>query len=283
MLCGALLSAHELFVESDRGLAKQKKVKVVFVIGWDFRGPGSGKGTQCQRIAQQFGYTHLSVGELLRQEINSGSETGSMIHSIMKEGKLVPSDVTVRLLQQAMQGIDNDKFLIDGFPRNEENVKTFENLTKMEPEFVLYLDCPQDEMERRLLSRNEGREDDNIDTIRKRFKVFMESTLPAVEYYESKGKIRKVDAGKSIDDVFESIKAIFSQGKDNNKVPPSKNKSLDQAKQGYAYNKYRYTSLLWDYGVNKTSNGYINDNQDPPKPKHTFIPSEDTEMIDVEL
>ncbi|KAM3263816.1 UMP-CMP kinase 3 [Capsicum chacoense] len=206
--------------ESDRGLAKQKKVKVVFVIG----GPGSGKGTQCQRIAQQFGYTHLSVGELLRQEINSGSETGSMIHSIMKEGKLVPSDVTVRLLQQAMQGIDNDKFLIDGFPRNEENVKTFENLTKMEPEFVLYLDCPQDEMERRLLSRNEGREDDNIDTIRKRFKVFMESTLPAVEYYESKGKIRKVDAGKSIDDVFESIKAIFSQGKDNNKVPPSKNK-----------------------------------------------------------
>ncbi|MCD7448822.1 UMP-CMP kinase 3 [Datura stramonium] len=203
--------------EGDRVSAKQKKVKIVFVIG----GPGSGKGTQCKRIAQQFGYAHLSVGELLRQEINSGSETGSMIEKIMKEGKLVPSDVTVRLLQQAMQGIDNDKFLIDGFPRNEENVKTFENLTKMEPEFVLYLDCPLDEMERRLLSRNEGREDDNIETIRKRFKVFMESTLPAVEYYESKGKIRKVDAGKSIDEVFESIKAIFSQGKDN-KVPPSK-------------------------------------------------------------
>lgn len=54
-----------------------------------------------------------------------------MIHSIMKEGKLVPSDVTVRLLQQAMQGIDNDKFLIDGFPRNEENVKTFENLVSL--------------------------------------------------------------------------------------------------------------------------------------------------------
>ena len=99
-------------------------VKIVFVIG----GPGCGKGTQCKRIAQQFGYTHLSVGELLRQEINSGSETGSMIQKIMKEGKLVPSDVTVRLLQQAMQGMDNDKFLIDGFPRSEENVKTFENL-----------------------------------------------------------------------------------------------------------------------------------------------------------
>ncbi|KAJ8568324.1 hypothetical protein K7X08_027857 [Anisodus acutangulus] len=178
--------------EGDRGSGKQKKVKIVFVIG----GPGSGKGTQCKRIAQQFGYTSYS-----------------MIQKIMKEGKLVPSDVTVRLLQQAMQEMDSDKFLIDGFPRNEENVQTFENLTKMEPEFVLLLDCPQDEMERRLLSRNEGREDDNIETIRKRFKVFMESTLPAVEYYESKGKLRKVDAGKSIDEVFESVKAIFSQEK----------------------------------------------------------------------
>ncbi|OIT26247.1 PREDICTED: UMP-CMP kinase 3-like [Nicotiana attenuata] len=203
--------------EGYRGSGKQKKVKIVFVIG----GPGCGKGTQCKRIAQLFGYTHLSVGELLRQEINSGSETGSMIQKIMKEGKLVPSDVTVRLLQQAMQGMDSDKFLIDGFPRNEENVKTFENLTKMEPEFVLYLDCPQDEMEGRLLSRNEGREDDNIETIRKRFKVFLESTLPAVEYYESKGKVKKVDAGKSVDEVFESIKSIFSQGKED-KVPSSR-------------------------------------------------------------
>ncbi|XP_060207538.1 UMP-CMP kinase 3-like isoform X1 [Lycium barbarum] len=210
----------DLHKEGDRGSGNQKKVKIVFVIG----GPGSGKGTQCEKIAQQFGYTHLSVGELLRQEINSGSETGSMIQKIMKEGKLVPSDVTVRLLQQAMQEMDSDKFLIDGFPRNEENVKTFENLANMEPEFVLYLDCPQDEMERRLLSRNEGREDDNIETIRKRFKVFMESTVPAVEYYESKGKVRKVDAGKSIDEVFESIKAIFSQGKDY-KVPPSRHNS----------------------------------------------------------
>ncbi|XP_049376961.1 UMP-CMP kinase 3-like [Solanum stenotomum] len=210
----------DLHKEDDRGSAMQKKVKIVFVIG----GPGSGKGTQCKRIAQQFGYTHLSVGEILRQEISSGSETGSMIQKIMKEGKLVPSDVTVRLLQQAMQGINSDKFLIDGFPRNEENVKAFEDLTKMEPEFVLYLDCPQDEMEKRLLSRNEGREDDNVETIRKRFKVFMESTLPTIEYYESKGKIRKVDAGKSVDEVFESIKVIFSQGKDYNKVAPSRHK-----------------------------------------------------------
>ncbi|KAK4364533.1 hypothetical protein RND71_015891 [Anisodus tanguticus] len=216
----------ESLKEGDKGSGKQK-VKIVFVIG----SPGSGKGTQCERIAQQFGYTHLSVSELLRQEtilvlelvykMQLISSKSSMIQKIMKEGKLVPSDVTVRLIQQAMQGMDSDKFLIDGFPRNEENVKTFENITKMEPEFVLYLDCPQDEMERRLLSRNEGREDDNIETIRKQFKFFMESTLPAVEYYESKGKLRKVDAGKSIDEVFESIKAIFSQGKDN-KVPPSR-------------------------------------------------------------
>ncbi|KAL3571706.1 hypothetical protein D5086_025610, partial [Populus alba] len=85
----------------------------------------------------------------------------------------------------------NDKFLIDGFPRNEENRAAFEAVTKIEPAFVLFFDCPEEEMERRILSRNQGREDDNIETIRKRFKVFLESSLPVVEYYDSKGKVRK--------------------------------------------------------------------------------------------
>ncbi|KAL9348690.1 hypothetical protein Peur_060056 [Populus x canadensis] len=184
----------------------EKKPTVVFVLG----GPGSGKGTQCANIVEHFGYTHLSAGDLLRAEIKSGSENGTMIQNMIKEGKIVPSEVTIKLLQKAMQDSGNDKFLIDGFPRNEENRAAFEAVTKIEPAFVLFFDCPEEEMERRILSRNQGREDDNIETIRKRFKVFLESSLPVVEYYDSKGKVQKVDAAKPIDEVFEVVKAIFT-------------------------------------------------------------------------
>ncbi|KAG0494412.1 hypothetical protein HPP92_005406 [Vanilla planifolia] len=162
-----------------------KKVTVLFVLG----GPGSGKGTQCANIVQHFGFTHLSAGDLLRAEILSGSENGTMIQNMIKEGKIVPSEVTIKLLQIAMAENENDKFLIDGFPRNEENRAAFEKVTNIEPEFVLFFDCSEEEMERRLLNRNQGREDDNIDTIRKRFKI---------------------DAGKPVGEVFEFVKGIFS-------------------------------------------------------------------------
>ncbi|PKI73719.1 hypothetical protein CRG98_005960 [Punica granatum] len=133
-----------------------------------------------------------------------------MIENMIKEGKIVPSEVTIKLLQNAMLESGNDKFLIDGFPRNEENRAAFEAVTKIEPAFVLFFECSEEEMERRLLSRNQGREDDNIETIRKRFKVFVESSMPVVEYYESKGKVRKIDAAKPIEEVFEAVKTVFT-------------------------------------------------------------------------
>ncbi|XP_047334500.1 UMP-CMP kinase 4 isoform X2 [Impatiens glandulifera] len=181
----------------------EKNVTVVFVLG----GPGSGKGTQCTNIVETFGFTHLSAGDLLRAEIKSGSENGTMIQNMIKEGKIVPSEVTIKLLQKAMLEDANNKFLIDGFPRNEENRAAFELVTGISPAFVLFFDCPEAEMERRLLGRNQGREDDNIDTIRKRFKVFLESSLPVIEYYDSLGKI---NAAKPVDEVFEDVKSVFT-------------------------------------------------------------------------
>ncbi|CAL0329522.1 unnamed protein product [Lupinus luteus] len=188
------------------GSIPQKNPTVVFVLG----GPGSGKGTQCANIVQHFGYTHLSAGDLLRAEIKSGSENGTMIQNMIKEGKIVPSEVTIKLLQRAIEEDGNDKFLIDGFPRNEENRAAFEKVTGIEPAFVLFFDCPEEEMEKRLLSRNQGREDDNIETIRKRFKVFLESSLPVINYYDAKAKVRKIDAARPVEEVFETVKAIFA-------------------------------------------------------------------------
>ncbi|XVE99897.1 hypothetical protein REPUB_Repub03eG0240700 [Reevesia pubescens] len=183
-----------------------KKPTVVFVLG----GPGSGKGTQCANIVEHFHYTHLSAGDLLRAEIKSGSENGTMIQNMIKEGKIVPSEVTIKLLEKAMLENSNDKFLIDGFPRNEENRAAFEAVTKIEPEVVLFFNCPEEEMERRLLSRNQGREDDNIETIRKRFKVFLDSSLPVIEYYKAKGKVLEVNAAKPVEEVFEAVKVVFT-------------------------------------------------------------------------
>ncbi|MCO5562660.1 hypothetical protein L7F22_016288 [Adiantum nelumboides] len=179
--------------------------KVIFVLG----GPGSGKGTQCASIVEHFGFTHLSAGDLLRAEINSGNENGLMIQSMIKEGKIVPSEVTIKLLLTAMHKSGNDKFLIDGFPRNEENRAAFELVTGITPAFILFFDCPEEEMERRLLGRNQGRVDDNIETIRKRFKVFIESSLPVINHYDSLGKVRKIDAARSKDEVFASVQPLF--------------------------------------------------------------------------
>ncbi|KAF5446092.1 hypothetical protein F2P56_031748 [Juglans regia] len=196
----------EAATKEANGTVAEKKPTVVFVLG----GPGSGKGTQCANIVQHFGYTHLSAGDLLRAEIKSGSENGTMIQNMIKEGKIVPSEVTIKLLQRAMAESGNDKFLIDGFPRNEENRAAFEDVTKIEPAFVLFFDCSEEEMERRLLSRNQGREDDNIETIRKRFKVFLESSLPVIEHYNSREKVRKIDAASPVEEVFESVKVVFT-------------------------------------------------------------------------
>uniref|UniRef100_F6I2X6 adenylate kinase n=2 Tax=Vitis vinifera TaxID=29760 RepID=F6I2X6_VITVI len=166
-------------------------------------------GSQCPLIVKQFRLTHLSAGDLLQAEIELGSENGKMIQDYKKEGKIVPSEVTVKLLQQAMQGSTNNKFLIDGFPCNEENRTAFENIMKVEPDFVLFFDCSQEELTRRILNRNQGRVDDNIQAIPKRFQVYFESTLPVIDYYSSKGKVQKIDAERSIEEVFEAVKSIF--------------------------------------------------------------------------
>ncbi|KAJ0502580.1 putative phosphotransferase with a phosphate group as acceptor [Helianthus annuus] len=192
--------------ERNKTTLSEKNPKIVFVLG----GPGSGKGTQCANIVEHFGYTHLSAGDLLRAEAQSGSKNGTMIENMMSEGVIVPSEITIKLLEKAMLENENDKFLIDGFPRNEENRAAFESITGIEPEFVLFFDCSEEEMERRLLTRNQGRVDDNIDTIRKRFKVFLESSLDVINYYNSKGKVKKIDAGKPAGEVFEAVKAVFA-------------------------------------------------------------------------
>lgn len=192
--------------DQDAGEDHPSEYRVVYVLG----GPGSGKSTQCSKISSEFGFSHLSAGDLLQKEVESGSEEGKMIRDLKKEGKLVPSEIVVKLLQQAMRRSESKKFLIDGFPPNEENLAAAENIMKIEPDAILFFDCSEQEAMRRLLSRNQGRADDNAETIRNRLKVYSESTVPVINYYNSKGKVRKIDAERPIEEVYQSVKEVLS-------------------------------------------------------------------------
>ncbi|OVA19539.1 Adenylate kinase [Macleaya cordata] len=197
----------EIETPAKEGFSSRERVPfITFVLG----GPGSGKGTQCAKIVESFGFTHLSAGDLLRKEISSNSDKGAMILDTIKEGKIVPSEVTVNLIQRAIESSGNYKFLIDGFPRSEENRIAFERIMGAEPNFVLFFDCPEDEMVKRVLSRNQGRVDDNIDTIKKRLKVFVALNLPVINYYSEKGKVHKINAVGTEDEIFEQVLRIFS-------------------------------------------------------------------------
>lgn len=181
-----------------------EKWKVIFVLG----GPGSGKGTQCAKIVEKFGYIHLSAGDLLRAERKSGSPLAEMINSYIQQGALVPAEVTVRLIKQAMETVESSTvtFLIDGFPRSTENLDCFNRdlLPLCDLQCILFFDCPLDVLEQRLLNRGKssGRDDDNIAVIKKRFKTYADQTIPVVDMCEKDGLVIRVNAKAPVDVVF---------------------------------------------------------------------------------
>lgn len=183
---------------------------VVFVLG----GPGCGKGTNCVKIKEKFAYEHLSAGDLLRAERESGSELAEMINTNIKEGKIVPAEVTVGLLRKAMQTSGKDKFLVDGFPRDLQNLECWTK--EMEPiaevQFLLFLDCPNDVVVERLLERGKtsGRNDDNVETIKKRLETYESQTRPIIEHFRGLDKVRQVDSNRTEDEVFADVSSHFA-------------------------------------------------------------------------
>ncbi|KXS99983.1 hypothetical protein AC578_793 [Pseudocercospora eumusae] len=181
---------------------------VLFVLG----GPGAGKGTQCANLVRDYGFKHLSAGDLLREEQNRpGSDYGEMISTYIKEGQIVPQEVTIKLLENSMVSEINEsgnrKFLIDGFPRKMDQAVKFEEIV-VPSKFTLFFDCPEETMRERLLNRGKtsGRSDDNEESIKKRFRTFVETSMPVVEYFEKEGRVVRVDATPEPDKVYERVK-----------------------------------------------------------------------------
>ena len=190
-------------------------VAVIFVLG----GPGAGKGTQCSKLVAEHGFTHLSAGDLLRAEQERpGSQFGELIKDYIKNGQIVPMEVTIKLLENAMTaslqktGSTKGRFLIDGFPRKMDQGVKFE-ASVCKAKMVLFYDCPEDTMEKRLLERGKtsGRSDDNIESIRKRFRTFVETSMPVIEYFDKQGKVAKIDATQAPDAVFVDTKKALAE------------------------------------------------------------------------
>jgi len=186
---------------------------VIFVLG----GPGAGKGTQCTNLVRDFGFKHLSAGDLLREEQDRpGSEFGEMIKTYIKEGQIVPMEVTIQLLENAMNASIKEngkrKFLIDGFPRKLDQAFAFEE--KVVPsKFTLFFDCSEETMRERLLNRGKtsGRADDNEESIKKRFKTFVDTSMPVVDMFAKEGRVVRVDATKAPDEVYTHVKEQFAK------------------------------------------------------------------------
>jgi UMP-CMP kinase len=184
---------------------------VVFVLG----PPGSGKGTQCARIEKEFDYVHLSAGDLLRTERQrKESEFGELIESHIRNGTIVPVHITCKLLENAMTSKGNvNGFLIDGFPRNQDNVDGWEREMnpKVKLHFVLYLNAPVDICVERCVQRGQGRTDDNRESLAKRIVTYNNQTLPIIKHYAELNLVHEIDASKDPDEVYGLIQQLFKK------------------------------------------------------------------------
>merc|ERR1712179_642890 len=172
---------------------------------WIMGGPGSGKGTQCEKIHVKFGYRHLSSGDLLRMEILTDTERGNKIFQTMLTGNLVPDDIVINLLEEAMAKLpDCPGFTIDGFPATMEQARMFEERIGVAAKIIVF-EANEDVMRFRLTER--GNFDDKTDTVKKRIATYTEQTRPVVnKYYKSAVVVR---ADQEMDAVFGDVcKAI---------------------------------------------------------------------------
>lgn len=200
----------EIFASKKIDVSPLKSAKVIFVIG----GPGSGKGTQCAKMVDRYGYTHISSGDLLRKEVESGSRRGRKLGEIMKKGGLVPDNVVLDMIKEAMlANVEHSKgFLIDGYPRKVEQGQEFES-SIVPCHKVLLINASDDSMKQRLLGRGKGsgRSDDNEEAVKERLAVYHEVSEPVIGFYESQGKLERIDSEGTADKAFGEIKKIFDE------------------------------------------------------------------------
>lgn len=178
-----------------------------------FGAPGSGKGTQSDRLVEKYRLHHISTGEVLRDHISRGTELGKIADSYISKGRLIPDDLMVKVLEHVLdtnEDLTSRGVIFDGFPRTIDQAKALREMlagrgTKVHA--VIGLEVDEPELIKRMLARGEqtGRADDNLETIKKRLKVYHSQTSPLRDFYINEGKYLAIDGNGSVDTIFSSI------------------------------------------------------------------------------
>ena len=186
-----------------------------------FGGPGSGKGTQSDRLISHYNLFHISTGEVLRDHISRGTDLGKTANQYISQGKLIPDDLMISILDRVLT--DNaDKaqngVIFDGFPRTipqAESLKSMLQRRGCKVDIVIGLEVPDEELTDRLLKRGieSGRSDDNRETIAKRLEVYHSQTAPLKQFYINEGIYAPIEGIGTIDAIFDSIRQAIEKVK----------------------------------------------------------------------
>jgi adenylate kinase len=204
--------------------------------------PGAGKGTQADKIAEKYGLPHISTGDIFRKNIKEGTELGKEAKSYMDAGKLVPDELTVRLLLDRVKNDDCAKgYILDGYPRTIPQAEALDSeLAKLgeKIDYAINVEVPDENIITRMSGRRaclkcgatyhlkyvppkkDGicdecgaelviRDDDKPETVKNRLSVYHEQTQPLIEYFENKGVLHSVDGTIDVEDVFKAIEQIL--------------------------------------------------------------------------
>jgi len=181
-----------------------------------FGPPGSGKGTQSDKLVEKYKLVHLSTGNLLRTEIAEKTPLGMEAKQFIDKGKLVPDEVVIGMVDSFFDKYpDANGFLFDGFPRTSAQAIALDkllSLKKTEISSVLSLEVDEEELVKRLLNRGKtsGRSDDTDESvIRKRFDVYLKETSPVADHYKKAGKFKVIEGVGTVDDIFERLSAAI--------------------------------------------------------------------------
>ena len=180
-----------------------------------FGPPGAGKGTQAALLKSQHNLNHLSTGDMLREEVQAQTELGKNAKQLMDAGQLVPDEIVIGMIRNRLTNLGDSKGVIfDGFPRTVAQAEALDKLlTELGQSInhVLSIDVEEDELVQRLLKRaeEEGRADDNEETIRNRFQEYRNKTLPVAEFYAAQGKLVEINGLGSVEEIAQRMAAAI--------------------------------------------------------------------------
>jgi adenylate kinase len=173
--------------------------------------PGSGKGTLGKQLAEKYGYTLITTGDILREEKKSGSEIGKKINDILGKGNLVPDEIVNQIIKNKIQDFEPmGRVIFDGFPRTVIQGEFLDTIADIG--LVIYLEVSDNTIRERILERGKtsGREDDqSIDIINRRILQFKTETKPLIEFYDNKKILATIDGEESINEVFHRVENII--------------------------------------------------------------------------